>query len=342
MSDLLIRTDRGVFCPAGGFHIDPWRPTGLAIVTHAHADHLRPGAERYLTCREGEPLLRHRLGRSVTIEAPPYGEPLRLGHASVSLHPAGHVLGSAQVRVQVGEQVWVVTGDFKTASDPTCRPFEPVPCDVLISEATFALPVFRWPDEKIVFDQIHQWWRDAQQQKRTCVLLAYSLGKAQRILAGLDPSIGPVLVHGAVHSIAEIYRQAGVALPDAPLASEERAAAARGRAMVVAPPSVAGTAWLRKFGDVTTAMASGWMRIRGNRRRRNLDRGFVFSDHADWPGLLSTIEQTGAQRVGATHGYARPLTQYLRERGYDSFQWATPCEGESPRERAAASAGERA
>lgn len=231
-----------------------------------------------------------------------YGEPVRLGETIVSLHPAGHMLGSAQVRIERHGQVWVFAGDYKRQHDATCQPFEPLACDTFVTESTFALPIYRWPEPQMVFDEINAWWRQNQHEGRTSVLFAYALGKAQRVLSGLDASMGPILVHGAVARYLPAYRHAGVELPVVEWASAERAKATRGVAMVIAPPLAAGTPWLCKFGPTATGMASGWMQIRGARRRRAIDRGFVLSDHADWQGLLDTVAATGARNVWATHG----------------------------------------
>jgi putative mRNA 3-end processing factor len=289
----------------------------------------------------GASLLRARLGASSVIETLPFGRTLTIGEASGSFHPAGHVLGSAQVRIEVAGQVCVISGDYKLAHDPTCDAFEPVRCDSFITESTFGLPIYRWSDPLRVGDEINAWWRECQAAGRTCVLSVYSLGKAQRVLSLLDPSIGPILLHGSIDAMTTIYREAGIALPPTVHATRElvRAAAKSGtHAMVLAPASAIDSAWSRGFGDISVAAASGWMRIRGTRRRQNLDRGFVLSDHADWPGLLEAIRATGASRVGVTHGYVRPMTRWLEERGLDAFIVSTRFEGEASESRDEANA----
>ena len=328
MPALLQATENGLYCPAGDFHVDPWRPVDRAVITHAHSDHARPGCTRYLTTDEGRALLARRVQADAAIDTLGYGRTTAIGDATVSLHPAGHVLGSAQVKIERRGEVWVVSGDYKTQSDPTCRPFEPVACHTFITEATFGLPIFRWPDPPAVFDRINAWWRANRDADRTSVLLAYALGKAQRLIAGVDAGVGPILAHGAVTGFVEAYRQAGVAMPEVLPADTDHARAHRGRALVVAPPGGAASPWLRKFGAASLAMASGWMQIRGTRRRRSVDRGFVLSDHADWPGLLHAIEQTGAERVGVTHGYTAALSRYLAEAGREAFVVPTRYEGE--------------
>jgi len=328
MHSVLELTERGLYCPPGDFYVDPWEPVDRAIITHAHSDHARPGSVRYLTVEDGQTLLQERLGPDAAVETLAWKEPLAIGGAQVSLHPAGHILGACQVRIEHKGKVVVVTGDYKTVDDPTCIPFEPLRCHVLVTESTFALPIFRWPEAESVFNDINSWWRANQERGRTSVLYAYSLGKAQRVLAGIDPQIGPILVHGAVDRYLPAYEQAGIALPVSERATAENAKASRGRALVVAPPSAAGSPWLRKFGNVSTAFASGWMQIRGTRRRKALDKGFPLSDHADWDGLLWAIHQSGAEEVWATHGYTSVLVRWLQEHGVAARSLATRFEGE--------------
>lgn len=332
MPALLTSTPQGLYCPAGDFHVDPWEPVERAVVTHAHADHLTPGCGSYITSRRGEPVVRQRLPADANVCTLDWGEPLDLRGVRLTLHPAGHILGSAQVRLRHTDETWVFTGDFKLAPDPTCEPAEPLGCDVLVTESTFGLPIYRWPDEREVWAELNDWWRINRDTNRTSVLLAYALGKAQRVLAGLDASIGPIVVHGSVHRFADVYRHAGITLPPTQTAAgemtREQARVLRGRAIVVAPPSVLTTPWLRKFAPYSSAMASGWMRVRGRRRRLSLDRGFVLSDHADWPALLTNIEQSGARRIGLTHGRTAAFAEFLRERGYDTFTLPTRFESE--------------
>ncbi|TVQ50478.1 MAG: ligase-associated DNA damage response exonuclease [Phycisphaerales bacterium] len=325
---LITLTNSGLYCPRGDFYIDPWRPVDRAVITHAHADHACPGSKRYLTSATGANVLRERVQKDAVIDGREYGEEIHLGEVTISLHPAGHLLGSAQVRIDHRGEVWVITGDYKVHDDPTCETFEPVQCETLITESTFGLPIYRWPDERKVFEEIHEWWRGNQESNRTSVIYAYALGKAQRVIAGLDPGIGPILTHGAVNRFVEVYRTAGVELPPTEHVNAENAKASRGQALVVAPPSAAGTPWLRKFGTISDAFVSGWMQLRGTRRRRNVDRGFVLSDHADWPGLLRTIEATGATHIGVTHGYTDVLNRWLNERGYETSIWPTRFRGE--------------
>lgn len=342
--DLLIPTDRGLYCADGDFHIDPWAPVERAVVTHAHGDHVSQGCGSYLCSASGAAVLRARLGSDgAGVQGVAYGTAIDLGGVRVSLHPAGHVLGSAQVRVErAGAPVWVVSGDYKTAADRTCEPFEPVRCDVFITESTFGLPIYRWDDQAAVFEQINAWWRRNAEQGRTSLVFAYALGKAQRVLGGVDASIGPIAVHGALCRMNEVYRSAGIDLPQAPHAADDVVKQVKGRGLVVAPPSALGSPWTRKFAGrdgMSAAFVSGWMRVRGTRRRKAIDRGFVLSDHADWPGLLWAIRQTGASRVGVTHGSVGPMVRWLREQRMEAFTVPTRYTGETGEEGVQVEAG---
>jgi putative mRNA 3-end processing factor len=326
-SDLLRITDRGLYCEAGDFHVDPWKPVDRAVITHGHGDHARFGSKDYVCSTDSAPVLRLRLGEEARIEALPYGEERRLGDARISLHPAGHILGSAQVRIEHRGEIWVVTGDYKTEPDPSCTAFELVRCHTLVTESTFALPVYHWPDHADVMEKVHAWWRANQEQGRASILFAYALGKAQRLLSGLDPSTGPIFAHGAVERMNGVYRNAGVALPPCGYATGARNADFS-RALILAPPGAGNSGWLRRFGDASLAFASGWMLIRGQRRRRSVDRGFVVSDHADWDGLLTVVRESGAERVLPTHGYTDQFARWLRENGLDATPLPTRFIGE--------------
>jgi putative mRNA 3-end processing factor len=329
-NSLLCPDDRGLFCEAGGFYIDPWKPVERAVISHGHGDHARWGSAAYLAAAPSVPILRRRLGEAAVIEGVPFGETVRIGGVAVSFHPAGHILGSAQVRVERDGEVWVFSGDYKRAADPTCEPFEPVPCHTFITEATFALPIYRWDPTSEVAREIWEWWEANHEAGRSSVLFCYALGKAQRILAELARLTDrTVFVHGSLEPLNEAYRQAGVEmLPTRPVAETVRGQSFAGE-LILAPPSAGGSTWMRRFGPAGTAFASGWMRVRGTRRRRGFDRGFVISDHADWPDLLRTIADTGAERVLTTHGYSDSLARYLREQGRAAGTLATPFQGET-------------
>ncbi|WPN31352.1 ligase-associated DNA damage response exonuclease [Pseudomonas sp. P5_109] len=322
--DLVISRPEGLYCPAGDFYIDPWRPVERAVITHAHGDHARVGSQHYLAAAPGETILRARLGQDINLQTLRYGERLLHQGVFLSFHPAGHLLGSAQIRLEYGGEVWVASGDYKIEPDGTCAPFEPVRCDTFITESTFGLPIYRWQPQAQVFAEINQWWQANSAVEKTSVLFCYSLGKAQRILHGIDARIGPLLVHGAMEPINRIYREAGVYLPLTINAAEiKKNDPMMRKALVLAPPSAANSSWMHRVGDYSDGFASGWMRVRGTRRRRGVDRGFVLSDHADWPGLLWAIEQSGAQRIMVTHGSAGTLVRYLREQGFDAMAFDT-------------------
>jgi putative mRNA 3-end processing factor len=316
--DLVVERPQGLYCPAGDFYIDPVRAVSHAVITHAHADHARGGHGHVLATELGEGVLRARLGQRIAVQGLAYGEVVEHRGVRISLHPAGHVLGSAQVRLEHRGRVWVASGDYFLSThaerNPTCEPFEPLRCDAFITESTFALPIYRWRPQAAVFAEIDAWWRANAAEGRASVLLAYSLGKAQRLIAGVDAAIGPVAVHPAVEAINAAYRAAGVPLPTTQvLGAAGLDPAALDRALIVTPPGA--TAALPA--NAALAFASGWMQVRGARRRPG-QRGFVLSDHADWPGLLSAVAQTGAERVIVTHGFEEPLVRWLREQGLDA------------------------
>jgi putative mRNA 3-end processing factor len=327
---MIVSTSSGLFCGAGGFHVDPWRPVERAVITHAHSDHACAGSRAYLCAAGGEAVLRRRLPDAV-IEAVPYGARLAIGDTYVSFHPAGHILGSAQVRVEHRGEVWVVSGDYKRQPDPTCVPFEPVRCHTFITEATFALPIYTWDPPARVIDEIVEWWTANRDQERPSVLFCYVLGKAQRILAELRERVdGPIHLHGATAAMTQTYREAGIALAPADRITEEMRGKALARSLVLAPLSARGTLWMRRLPRASVAFASGLMRVRGVRRQRAFDRGFVLSDHGDWRALLGTIDETGASRVLVTHGWSEALARYLAEaRGLDTGTIATEYEGET-------------
>jgi putative mRNA 3-end processing factor len=321
-------TDAGFHCAAGGFHIDPWKPVDRAVITHAHADHARTGCGAYLATPDCAALLRVRLGSGMPVQELEYERAVELNGVRLSLHPAGHILGSAQVRLEHRGEVWGVTGDFKRDPDPTCPPFEPLRAHTLVTECTFGLPVFAWPDPHEVMGEIGRWWRRNAAERRCSVLFAYSLGKAQRLAAALEP-IGPIVTHGAVESMTAVYRRQGVRLAETRPAAEVGHREDCAGALVLAPPLAEGTPWMRRFADPSRAFVSGWMRIRGNRRRRGLDRGFILSDHADWPGLIATVRESGAERVWTTHGYTAETAQFLNEQGIAAEAVRTAFTGEA-------------
>lgn len=310
MSDpVLIPTPAGLYCPEGDFHIDPRARVPRALVTHGHSDHAAPGMGAYLATTQALPVIRHRLGR-IRAEGIGYGERRVIGGVTVSFHPAGHVPGSAQIRVERGGEVWVVSGDYKVVRDELSEPFEPVPCDTFITECTFGLPIFRWRPETEILGQIARWWQDLAAEGRTPVILAYSFGKAQRLIAGLADQ-GPIACHPAVHQVTEILRAQGYPLPPTTrLSAGERPPFG---ALIIAPPNAPATPWGHGLGPHQIAAASGWMTLAT--RRKGLAQSFALSDHADWPGLDTAIRATGASRLLATHGYAAPFAAHWATQG---------------------------
>ena len=331
---MLTETADGLFCAAGNFHIDPWNAVPRALITHAHGDHARPGSAAYLCAAPGQPLLRRRFGPDATIETAPYGYRLTLGDVVVSFHPAGHVLGSAQIRIEprTGTEpggVWVLGGDYKRAADPSCAPFEPIACDTFITEATFGLPIYRWDETSAVVQDILLWWEGNAAERKSSVLFCYTIGKAQRILAELARVTDRrAFVHGMMLPMIEAYQEQGVAMLAVESATDQPRGTSFAGELVLAPLMARGTPWMRRLGNHSDAFASGLMRVRGVRRQRAFDRGFVLSDHADWPALLQTIADSGSGQILTTHGHAEPLARYLREHGRSAGVIRTAWEGE--------------
>jgi putative mRNA 3-end processing factor len=324
---LLAFNDKGIYCQQADVYLDPWRPVGKAIITHGHSDHARYGHTSYITHHTNVPIIKHRLG-DISVTGKNWNETFTINGVKFSLHPAGHIIGSAQIRVEYMGEIWVFTGDYKTEDDGLSVPFEPIRCHTFITECTFGLPAFKWTPQSETFDDINSWWADNKANGQTSVLFGYTLGKAQRILKHLDSSIGPIFTHGAVENMTEIIRPLASLPPTTRVTPETRKEDLLG-SMVIAPPSAHGTTWLRKMTPFVTGTASGWMAFRGARARRAIDRGFVLSDHCDWQSLLESIRATGAHKIIATHGYSDIFSRYLRELGYDARTANTQYEGES-------------
>lgn len=326
---LLEFTDKGIYCEAAGIYIDPWRPVARALITHGHADHSRWGHQHYLCTATAAPVIRHRLG-NIKLSTTDFGETTHINGVKFSFHPAGHIIGSAQIRVEHRGEVWVASGDYKVRPDGISEPFEPVPCHSFITESTFGLPVYKWKPQTDVFEDINAWWRANRETGKTSVLAAYALGKAQRLLNGIDPGIGPIFTHGAIENTNAIIRKQGFALPPTIRISQQQKSKDYTGALVIAPPAATGSNWMRRFKSASVGIASGWMALRGTRRRRAADRGFVLSDHADWDELNEAIAATGAEQVIATHGYASIFARWLREeKGLNAWDAQTEYEGES-------------
>jgi len=328
MSDVLTFTDRGIYCAAGDFYIDPWKSVDRALITHGHADHARAGMKAYLATPTAKPVMQYRLGSDARIETQLYGIEQKIGSASVSFHPAGHVPGSAQIKVVVDGEAWVVSGDYKTVDDGLSEPFEPVKCHAFISECTFGLPVFNWTPQDVLADQINTWWQANHSEGLFSLLGAYALGKAQRLLSTVDASIGPILTHGAIENTNEVLRAQGIALPDTIRVTPELNIKDYPGALVLATPGVLAQSWAQKFNPSSSAFASGWMALRGVRRRRSADQGFIVSDHADWRGLNEAIAATEAEKIFVTHGYTSQFRRWLEDQGYDAHIVATDYTGD--------------
>ena len=319
---LIEFTDKGLYCPAGGFYLDPWKPVQHAIITHAHSDHARPGSVNYLGHVQTKPLLELRLGNN-NYQAVEWEQALDINGVSVSLHPAGHIIGSSQVRVENKGEVWVFTGDFKTEDDGISGMFQPVKCHTLITESTFGLPIYRWNPQQEIFQNINDWVCSNRVAGKTSVLIAYSLGKAQRLLQCL-PSTGlPIYVHGVVWNVHQALINSGIALPDVQRVTNDIPKSAFKDAVVIAPSGAESSSWMKRFNNPAVGICSGWMQVRGNTRRKNADAGFALSDHADWKGLLEAIDQCGAQKVFTTHGFSSALSRYLNEKGIESAEVKT-------------------
>jgi putative mRNA 3-end processing factor len=317
MADLLTFTDKGMYCPQGDFYIDPWKPVERALITHAHADHARWGHQHYMATASSAPVMRHRLG-DIDLQTTPYTAKTRIGDVDVSFHPAGHVPGSAQIRIEHKGQVLVAAGDYKIVDDGLSEPFETVKCHAFITESTFGLPVFKWTPQDILAAQINEWWAKNASQGRVSILTAYALGKAQRLLSLVDANIGPILTHAAIENTNEILRAQGFQFAPTERVTKDTDTKTRRNALVLATPSALGMGWGKRLGDHSTAFASGWMALRGVRRRRAADRGFIMSDHADWDGLNTAIKNTGAETIYVTHGYTSVFSKWLADQGYDA------------------------
>ena len=328
---LLEFNDNGIYCSAGDFYIDPWRPVKDAIITHAHSDHAKWGHQNYLAHTLSREVLKYRLG-DINLETMDYGQSCCRNGVLISFHPAGHIIGSAQVRLEYKGEIWVVSGDYKVEDDGICTPFEPVKCHSFISECTFGMPVYKWKPQQTIYDDMNNWWRQNIKEGKTTVLVGYSLGKAQRILQGLDLTIGNVYTHGVIENTNEALKRNGVELnPTTRITTETNREEMR-NGLILCPPSSVGTSWMRKFFPYSFGYCSGWMALRGAKRRRAADRGFVLSDHADWDGLIGAIKATECETVYLTHGYTASFSRYLSEIGYDSHEAHTLYGGDEANE----------
>ena len=324
---LLVFNQKGIYCEAADVYLDPWKPVKKAIISHGHADHSRWGHQQYITHHTNVPIIKHRLG-DISVTGKAWNETFTINGVKFSLHPAGHIVGSSQIRVEHKGEVWVFTGDYKTEDDGLAVPYEVVKCHTFITECTFGLPAFKWVPQEQVFNDINTWWQQNQDDGRTSILFGYSLGKAQRLLKHLDTSIGKIYTHGAVENMTEVVREIADLPPTEKITRDTKKEDIKGN-IVIAPPSTHGSPWIKKMVPYVTASASGWMTFRGARRRRAIDKGFVLSDHCDWQGLLTSIKLTGAEKVICTHGYTDIFSRFLAEQGYDARTEQTQYEEEN-------------
>jgi putative mRNA 3-end processing factor len=309
---LIEFTDKGLYCPQGNFYIDPWKPVDKAVITHAHSDHARWGSKNYLCHYHTKPLLKLRLGEN-NYQSIDWGENITINGVKLSLHPAGHIIGSCQVRVEYSGEVWVFSGDYKTEDDGISGEFEPVQCNTFITESTFGLPIYKWKKQSDIFEDIKNWVLKNNAAGKASVLTAYSLGKAQRILQPLLETGLPIFAHGAVYNVHQTLIDNGWPLPPIKKVEAESSKDIYKGNIVIAPPSADGTPWMKKFYPYSVGVCSGWMQVRGHARRRNVDAGFALSDHADWNGLLDAVKATGAEKVFVTHGFQSAFSRYINE-----------------------------
>jgi len=327
-TQLLEFTKKGIYCRTGDFFIDPWLPVKTAIITHAHSDHARIGMENYYCHSDSVDILKYRLGTDINILSHSYNKPFKINGVTITYFPSGHILGSAQVRVEYKGEIWVASGDYKLEYDGISPAFEPLKCHTFISESTFGLPIFKWRPQSEIFREINTWWNKNKSEGKASVLLGYSLGKAQRILYNVDHTIGPVYAHGAVQNINNIFRNNYPDLPSSIRVAPHMPKSTFRGALILAPTSAIGSSWLNRFEPFSLGMASGWMTLRGARRRKAVDKGFALSDHADWNDLNTVIKETGAERVYVTHGYTAPFARWLKENGIEAYEAKTEYEGE--------------
>ncbi|MFY8010519.1 MAG: ligase-associated DNA damage response exonuclease [Saprospiraceae bacterium] len=324
---LLVHTALGLYCPKADVYLDPWKPVKKAILSHGHADHARWGSSSYLCTPTAAPVIKYRLG-DINLETLPFGEEKLINGVSFSFHPAGHILGSAQIKVSYKGEMVVFSGDYKTANDGFSEAFEPVKCHTFITESTFGLPVYHWQDQKWVFNEMEEWCKNNRHNGQLSILYGYSLGKAQRILQGLPESVGPIFTHSTIEAVLNVMRNQGVSLKNTIPVNEHLTRGELLSGVIIAPPAVQNSNWLKKFEPIRNGVVSGWMALRGARRRRNADKGFVLSDHADWEGLNEAISLTGAENVFVTHGYTDILSKWLIDKGLNAHPLETNFEGD--------------
>lgn len=312
MANLISFTNKGLFCEKGNFYIDPWKQVDKAIITHGHGDHAYYGHKHYLCHTYTKPILQLRLGDN-SYETLDWNQNIFINGVKISLHPAGHIIGSCQVRVEYNDEVWVFSGDYKVEDDGISGKFEPVKCNTFITESTFGLPIYKWKSQNEIYNNIITWINKNKENGKTSVIIAYSLGKAQRVLQAIKETTQTIYTHGAVYNMQQTLINAGWNLTPVVRVTHETPKELLKGAVVIAPPSADGTPWMKKFQPYSVGVCSGWMQVRGNARRRNVDAGFALSDHADWDGLLQSVKATGAQRLFVTHGFQAAFSRYCNE-----------------------------
>ena len=319
---LIKFTKKGIYCPQGKFYLDPWYPVDYAIISHGHADHARWGMKHYLCHNDSKAILRHRIGADIKVESIAYDEPININGVKVSFHPAGHVIGSAQIRLEHKGYIVVFTGDYKTQPDFITTPFETVKCHTFITESTFGLPIYHWKTEEELQQELQQWVYNNQRNNKTSVFFGYSLGKAQRLMSLLE-GVDNIYVHRAIHNLNEAIINSGIQLPETTLLTADFDKKKVQNKIIIMPPGLLGSRLLKRVPNAATALCSGWMQIRGNKRWQAVDAGFTVSDHADWNGLLSAVKATEAEQVYVTHGSQAVFSKYLNEIGIKADELKT-------------------
>lgn len=319
---LLSFTGKGIYCKQGDFYIDPWKPVNLAVTTHGHADHVRFGNNHYLCHEHTKPILKQRISPDLSIQTLGYKEEITINGVKLSLFPAGHVIGSAQIRLEYKGEIAVVSGDYKVEFDGISTAFEPVKCHTFISESTFGLPIYNWQKQEIIFSQIKNWLSSNQKKNKTSILIAYSLGKAQRLIQNLQDT-GPIYVHNSIANLNDAFKSSGINIPTTIRITPEINKEQLQQGIVIVPPALADGKWIKSLTNPAIGICSGWMQVRAGRRWRAADAGFALSDHADWQGLLSAIKATEAEKVLVTHGFTASFSKYLEEIGIPSEEVKT-------------------
>lgn len=319
---LIEFTNKGIYCIPGKFYLDPWRPVELAVISHGHGDHAKWGMKKYLCHDFTKPILQHRISPDIEVQSLPYGEQISINGVKLSFHPAGHIVGSAQIRLEYKGYVSVFSGDYKVQDDGLSTPFEIVRCNEFVTESTFGLPIYNWLEPEQYAEQMKNWHLMNKEQGKTSVFIGYSLGKAQRIMKAVE-GCGKIFVHNSVAKINEAIESSGIQLPEYEPVYFNEDLKKINNEIVIVPPALLDSNMIRKIPNRATGLCSGWMQVRGSRRWRSADAGFAISDHADWTGLLDTVKATGAEKVHVTHGQTAVFSKYLNELGIEAYEVKT-------------------